>query len=171
MLFNFHWLKKLVYFNRGQSLLEVILALAVFALISAVMVVMSAGGFVTLQQGGEQTRAEFMALEGLEAVRSIRDRDWNELIFTASSVSVSNGQWVFDGEGTSETIGGYQRLISLAVVCRDDNHDITICPGAYTDSQSKKITVQISWEARPGVSNFVKRSTYLTNWGGQIDFD
>ena len=73
--------------NKGQSLLEVIVAMAIFALISAAMITLSLGGFTALEQGGEHTEAKALAQEGIEAVRAIRDSAWNELIYTTSSVS------------------------------------------------------------------------------------
>ncbi len=150
--------------NRGQSLLEVILAMSIFALLAAAMVSMSTGGFITLEQGGEQTEAQALAQEGLEAVRAIRDRAWNELRFTTSSVFVSGVAWALTGEGTTETIGDYTRTISFADVCRDENDEITDCPGSYLDVHSKKVTSAVIWQVREGVTNTVQEVAYLTNW-------
>lgn len=74
--------------QKGQSLLEIILALAIFSIISASLVSVALGGFSTLEQGGEQTIAENLAQEGLEAVIAIRNRAWNELVYNTSSVSI-----------------------------------------------------------------------------------
>ena len=138
--------------------------MAIFALISAVMITMATGGFVTLQQGGEQTEAQALAQEGVEAVRSIRDNAWNELQYSTSSVSIVNAKWAFDGEGTTEIIGDYTRTISFSDVCRDVSDDITTCPGSYTDVHSKKVTAEVVWEVRPGITNTVRQIGYLTNW-------
>jgi len=128
------------------------------------MITLSLGGFTALEQGGEQTEAEALAQEAIEAVRSIRDRVWNEMIYTTSSVSVSSSQWIFDGETTTETIGKYLRIINFFDVCRDNDNHMVDCPGSYLDIQSKKIIVNVSWEVRPGVNNEVEKTTYLTNW-------
>lgn len=152
---------------RGQSIIELIIAMAIFSLIGAAMIVMVVGSFTALVQGGEHTQAKALAQEGIEAVRAIKDRAWNENIYSTSSISVSSGQWVFDGEGTTETIGQFTRTISFDNVCRDSSDDITDCPGDYIDVHSKKATVSISWEIRPGVTNLVQRIAYLTNWDSQ----
>ena len=154
--------------NKGQSLLEVIVAMAIFALISAAMITLSLGGFTALEQGGEHTEAKALAQEGIEAVRAIRDSAWNELIYTTSSVSVSSTQWVFDGEDSIETIGQYTRTISFSDVCRDVSDDIAVCPGDYTDIHSKKVSSVVTWEVRPGVSNSVQQFGYLTNWDTKL---
>jgi len=140
------------------------LAMAIFALISVTMITLATGGFVSLEQGGEQTEAEALAQEGIEAVRAIRDGAWNVLTYATSSVSVTGTDWIFDGENTTETIGQYTRTISFASVCRDSSHTITTCPGSYTDIHTKQATVIVSWETRPGISNQVQKTTYLTNW-------
>jgi len=108
----------------GQSILEVIVAMAIFGLISAAMISMVTGSFVGLTQGGEQTQAEALAQEGVEAVKAIYSEAWNNLIYTTSAVSESAGKWVFNGEGTTETIGQYTRTISFEDVCRDSSDSI-----------------------------------------------
>jgi len=149
--------------KKGQSLLEVIVAMAIFALIGAAMASLSIGGFVSMDVGGEQTEAESLAQGGLEAVRAIRDRAWNELSFNTTTVSTSSGQWVLGTEGATEQIGNYKRTISLEDVCRDVGNNIVTCPGTYTDVQTKKITSQIDWPVR-NTTNTVKQVSYLTNW-------
>ena len=148
-------------------MLEVIVAVAVFSLIASAMAVMVLGGSSALIQGGQQTEAEYLAQQGIEIARSIRDQAWNNMIFNQSSVSTSSEQWVFDGEGTNQTIGKYTRIISFSDVCRDSSDEITTCPGVYTDLHAKKVTVDVSWEVRNGISNTVQQIAYLTNWDSQ----
>lgn len=158
-------IKKKIFSDKdGGSLLEIIVATAIFSLIGAAMISMAVGGFVSLDRGGEQTEAAALAEEGLEAVRSIRDGAWNEIIYSESGVAAGSGQWVFKGEGTSDTIGQYARNIFIEDVCRDVADNITACPGSYTDLHSKKITVAVSWNVPTGGSNSVQGASYLTNW-------
>lgn len=150
--------------NRGQGILEIIIAMAIFSLIAASIASMILGSFSGLEQGGEYTQAEALAQEGIEAIRSIREGAWNENIYNQSAVSISSNKWIFDGEGTDETIGQFTRTITFDNVCRDINDDITTCPGSYTDVHSKKVTVTVEWAIREGISNSVEKVTYLTNW-------
>lgn len=159
------------YSSSGNSLIEVIVALAIFALISASMMSLATGGFVALEQGGEHTEAVALAQEGIEAVRAIRDSAWNRLEFAQSGVSIEEivdsgpiERWIFDGESTTDTIDQYTRTITFADVCRDDNDDITSCAGSYTDPHTKQVTVTVEWTIRPGVTNSVTRGLYLSNW-------
>ena len=148
----------------GQSLLEVIIALAIFALIGSFMAPFIVESFVGLERGGEQTQAEALAQEGIEAVRSIKDSAWNEIFYNQSAIIVNLGQWALAGEGTTEQIGQFTRTITFNDVCRDASFEIVSCPGDYVDIHSKKITVAVDWETMIGITNSVQQATYLTNW-------
>jgi len=148
----------------GQSVLELIIAMAIFGLISAAMISMVTGSFVGLAQGGEQTQAESLAQEGIEAVKAIYGEAWNQLVYSTSSVSIAGGKWIFDGEGTTETIGQFTRTIFFTDVCRDSSNDITDCPGNYTDAHTKEVNATVLWDTRDGVSNTVERAGFVTNW-------
>jgi hypothetical protein len=150
--------------NKGISILEIVLAMAIFTLIGSTMVSLAVGGFIGLEQGGEHTEAKSLAGEGVEILHSIRDRAWNEFVYATSSVSTSGGEWIFDGEGTTETIGGFTRTISFDDVCRDLSDDITTCPGTYTDPHTKQANVSLEWTIRTGITNLVKHLAYISNW-------
>jgi type II secretory pathway pseudopilin PulG len=149
---------------RGQSLLEVIIAMTVFSLISLSIISLTLGSFEGLQKGGEETLAHGLAEEAIEAVRSVRDGAWNDLINNPAVAAISGGQWVLNG-GVSELINGkFTRTILFNDVCRDGSGGIVACPGAYTDVQSKKVDVNVDWSPRPGITNTVQKTAYLTNW-------
>jgi type II secretory pathway pseudopilin PulG len=167
--------------NKGQSLLEVILAMAIFAAIAGVLISMSVGGFRGLEQGGEQTEAEALAQEGIEAVKSIRDRAWNENTFAdgiTQRILPSAGQWAWNGAGSDTglgTNGKFARTITFNNVCRDNtSQNIVNCGtcGAtcYTDVHGKRATVSVTWTTRGGISNTVQKVAYVTNWDSRDQF-
>jgi len=138
--------------------------MAIFALIGSAMVALSIGGFTALEQGGEHTQAEALAQEAIEAVRSIRSGAFNEIIYNQSAISTSTGEWIFDGEGTDETIGQFTRTITFEDVCRDGTDNITTCPGNYIDLHSKKVSVSVSWTIRESITNTVEKVAIISNW-------
>lgn len=148
----------------GQGMLEIILAMMVFGLIAASLASLAVGGFRGLEQGGEQTQAQAIAQEGIDAVRSIRDQAFNEIIYSTSAVAISGGKWIFSGEGSTETIGKFTRTISFTNVCRNATNNIVDCPGTYTDVHSKKATITVTWTTRGGITNSVQKIAYITNW-------
>jgi hypothetical protein len=159
--------KKILKGQPGFSVVELIIALAVFSLVITGLVTMATGGFNALNQGADETEAEALAQEGSEAVRAIRDMGWNNLIYNSTGLQIVDGKWEFMGEGTNNTIGRYTRAISIQPVCRDVSNNITACPGQYTDIYVKKITLTITWTTPSGKVNTVQRIEYVTNWAGK----
>ncbi|MBU2260230.1 hypothetical protein KKC44_06550, partial [Patescibacteria group bacterium] len=148
----------------GQSLLEIIIAIAIFSLIGAAIATMVTGSLSVLTKGGDQIEADALAQEAIEAVRSVHDGAWNEIIYDSAVLSTSSSQWIISS-GLSELIGSrFTRTITFEDVCRDSLDNIDICPSNYVDVNSKKVTVIVSWEVREGVTNSVQRIAYLTNW-------
>lgn len=151
----------------GVSLIEIMVALAIFALAASAIASLSINGFTSLTQGGQQAIAENLAQEAIEAARSIREGAWNELQYNRSAILQQAAQWALEGEGTVETIGNYSRQIDFTPVCRDAMNEITDCPGNYTDVQTKLVTITVSWQTVLGKTNQVRQSAYLTNWDSQ----
>ena len=87
------------FFKKGQSLLELIIALAIFSIIVISIATTSLGGYTGLIRGGEYLRASAFSQEGIEAIRSIRDRAWNELIYSGGAtagIEISGNQWILN---------------------------------------------------------------------------
>lgn len=153
--------------QKGQSLLEVIVAMAIFSLIAMVMVSMITGSFLGLTQGGKYTEAEFLAQEGIEAVRSLKDSDWDSIRgYTATGIEVSGDSWTIKGEGTNDIIGDFVRTIYFNNVYRNDNYEIVSADtlGALLDIRTKEIKSEITWNPRDTIINVVRQISYLTNW-------
>lgn len=97
-----------------------------------------------------------------------------EPVLTLADEAEAN-QWVLRGQGTTDTIGNFSRTIAFTPVCRDTAHDITACPGSYTDIHTLFMTATTSWSPRPGATNEVAQSSYITNWDSrewtQTDWD
>lgn len=153
--------------NKGQSILEVIVALAIFSLIAAAMVSMVAGSFTSLAYGAELTEANILADQAVEAIKSVKDGAWNELVYDTSNVLILDEQWQLGGEGTVETIGKYTREINFTDVCRDEAGDVADCPSVYVDPHSKRVLVTVSWDRTALITNSVTREVVLTNWASK----
>jgi type II secretory pathway pseudopilin PulG len=159
-IFNFLYF----YNKRGQSLIEVIVAISIFALVSATLVSMVVGGYSASRQGGQSTEAEALAEQGIEAVRAIRDGAWNKNIYATSAVEVLGAEWAYTGEGSTEIIGDYTRTISFNDVCRNSSQDIVDCPGDFVDAQTKQVVAKVSWMNLAGGTNSVEKIAYITDW-------
>jgi len=142
------------------SILEIILAMGLFAIIisGAVGVVIQA--FSSTRLGEEVTKATFLATEGLEAVRAIQERDFGSLVTGTYGLDKASEIWKFSG--TQDTSGKYTRKIVISDVYRDGNGDI-VEGGEFLDLYTKRAEALVTWNFAPGRANSVSLKTYFTN--------
>lgn len=150
----------------GQSLIEVIIAMAIFSLIVVSIVGLVLGGLALLSEGGRFMQAENLANEAVEASRSIFRNDWSKSSISKSAITLNGGQWDLVGENTSEQIGQYTRIINFFPIYRNDSHDIVSSTTAdsYLDVHSIIMRARIEWEARNGKNNSIEKLAILSNW-------
>lgn len=157
-------MKRVFRDQKGQSLIEVVIAMAVFSVIAGAIMSVTLGSLNGLIQGGEETEARAFAEEGMEAVRSVRDHAWNVLTISPAQVGVSGSVWTLS-RAASELIGNkFTRIITLTNVCRDGTDTIAVCPATYTDPHTKLVTVNVRWAPRSGATNSVEQTGFISNW-------
>jgi len=147
----------------GQSLIEVIIAVSLLVIFATGAVVAVLGSFVASRLAEEETQAAYLATEGLEAVKSIRDQNWNGLTNNNHGLSNANGFWEFLGESDMDTSEKYTRVITISDVERDTNGDI-VQSGGTIDPDTKKAVAEVSWHFLPSGLSSVVETIYLTNW-------
>lgn len=130
----------------GFSIVEIILSITIFSL----FVTAFAGSFLYAEESsavsGNHDRGLFIAYEGLEAVRSIRDNDFALLVDGTFGLSHVSGQWDFSG--SSDTQNGYTRSIEIEQI----------------DTNIKQITSQVSWDQNAQRTGNITLVSYLSNW-------
>lgn len=150
------------YNKQAFSLVEVIIALGIFAILAAGIFNLATNSYQNFYgTGDKQVIAEY-AQEGIEAVRSIRDNSWEsiEAVTDQSSqglVKNSNGYWAFSG--SSDTLGSLTRQVQVYSVQRSSTGNIVASSGT-NDPTTRKVTVTISGS---GISDY-QITTYLTDW-------
>ncbi len=132
--------------QRGVSLIEIMVAGAVIALIMTALI----GSYLTGQEStataGARERAVLLADEGIEAVRSIRDGGWSNLTDGSYGVVLSGGVWALSG--TSDVTGEFTRSVTISTI----------------DATSKEITSEVTWQQNGQRSGVVTLETRLTDW-------
>lgn len=158
----------------GFSSIEVILAAAVFVILTAGITGVVIQGININRLSAEHIAAVQFAAEGLEAVRSIRNQSYGTLagVNAAPRGLILTGQtWSFDGDDTSDILvhnvsDNYTRTIKVEPVNRDaapPGGNIVSTAG-NPDNDTKKIISTVNWNfnlARPERVNLV---SYLTDW-------
>lgn len=142
-------------FNKGVSLVEVIVGAAIIG--SAVLATL--GVYASLSslsyQNMPKIQANYLAEEGIEAVRTFRDAGWSSKISNLSTTTQYSLYWNgTDWTATTTSIlidDIFSRTFTLSDVGRDANFNILSNGGTY-DSGSKKISVTVSWPDKNGTS-------------------
>src|SRR3989344_2556695 len=81
--------------DAGVALVEVLVALAVFSISMSAVVLLFFGNQTSGHNIANSRDAMGYARNGIEAVRAIRDRDWNELGDGPHGLRFNNNQWEF----------------------------------------------------------------------------
>ncbi|MFA7252483.1 MAG: type II secretion system protein [Candidatus Paceibacterota bacterium] len=136
--------------NLGFSLLELVLAIAIFSLGSIAMATLIIDSNLSTKTAIERTEALFYAKEGLEATRSIRDNDWADL-------ETGNKGLNFEAEGSWRFNGAAYDLIS------DDKYTRVIAISDLS-ADTKQIISTITWDVTPSREASVSLTTILGNW-------
>jgi hypothetical protein len=156
---------------QGFSLLEVILAVAIFIVFSTGAIVAVLSGLGANRLGTEYTIANQFAAEGIEAVQSIKNQSYANLINAAATGIARNGTtgvWEFSGANNTFTDGTktYTRVIKVESVSRDaapPNGNI-VASGGTTDNDTKKITSTVTWNFNTARPESISLVTYLSDW-------
>lgn len=153
----------------GQSLVEVIVAVSIFMIISSSAAVSVVGSLSASRLAEEETQATFYSNQGLEAVRSIKNRGWDDPFLTTDCTSVTcgltlNGQWSFNGNADDpDGSGKFLRELSIENVERDIDGNV-VDSGGKIDSETKRVVSTIKWDFTSGRQNEVVLTSLLTNW-------
>ena len=135
---------------KGQSLIELLIAMAIFVLVVSAITFLILDSYIAHRAGREHTLATFLAEEGLEAARSIRDEDWVDLTDGSHGITVSGDSWIFQGieEDISDQLNeGIRKVIVSSV-----------------DADRKEVQSKITWEFSELRSQEITLVSYLTNW-------
>lgn len=139
--------------SKGQSLIEFIIAIGILVIVGGSGAIAVLGSLTATRLAKERTQATGFALEGIEAVKSIRNQGWENMVNGTHGLTDSQGFWEFSGN--SDTLGAkYTRTIIL----EDTEVDGEVI------SEAKKVTSTVFWNYTPTRPNQVQYVTYLTDW-------
>jgi hypothetical protein len=121
--------------------------MAIFVLFSATISVLMFSSEDLLRINLTSYKALLYAQESIEAVRSIRDGDWQQLVQGSHGLAQEGNAWVFSG--TSDVIEEkYRRSVTLTSI----------------NENKFEITSQVNWFNNSGQEKNIMLKSYLTNW-------
>jgi Tfp pilus assembly protein PilV len=130
----------------GLSIFEVVIAVAIFAVITAGFAGAYALSLKSRRVAGDRIHAVFLAEEGLEAAQNIRDSNFSSMVNGTWGLATTSNKWTLSG--SQDVNAGFTRQIVIT----------------SADSSTKQIVANVSWR-EPGAvaTSTVSLSTYLTN--------
>ncbi|MEI8232435.1 MAG: hypothetical protein WCG44_01690 [bacterium] len=149
----------------GFGIIEIIVALGLFATVSVTGITMILHSFTTNRLGDEQTTASNLSSAGIEIVRNLRSQSWSNLVAGTYGLKNTAGLWSFSS--TPEGWGKFTRSVLIEDGQRDGSGNIINSVGT-PDSNLKKVTVTTSWNVGASRNNTVILTDYLTNFSKSI---
>lgn len=131
--------------KRGFSLIEAIIAVAIFGIILGYASTGLLGSRKFLIFSGKHQRAAALAEEGLEAARNLRDSSFANLVDGAHGILGSGTSYVFSGGSDVKDI--FTRKVYVSTI----------------DATTKEVKSEISWQDS-GKTEALSLSERLTNW-------
>ncbi len=130
----------------GLSIVEALLAVAVFGLLVTAFASVLIYGQEITALAGARTSAVYLAEEGFEATRNIRDETFTNLTTGNHGLAISSNQWTYSG--SSDTTDSFTRVVNLTTI----------------DTRRWSGTSTVTWSQTPQRSGTVMLETYFTNW-------
>ena len=153
--------------KKGFGLIEIVIALSIVSGSILGIFWLAYVSFNLLGESNRRSQAAYLAEEGLEVIRMLRDESWSGNIETL--VSGSNYYFVFDEVSRTWSVTDldpgqvfniFSRRVVIHDVLRDANSDIAQV-GAV-DPDTRRVEVEVSWPER-GDTEEVVLETYFTN--------
>ena len=151
--------------QKGIGIIEVIVCLTTISITFWTFFALIKYNLKIQEHSQAQTEAINLASETIEAIRSIRDENWDNFaslfLETKYYPVVSENKWTFVSTNPGLINGVYNRWVILEKVYRDANDDIN--SSGIEDVQTKKVTAIVEWTDRDRTKQ-INLTTYLTNW-------
>jgi Tfp pilus assembly protein PilV len=135
---------------KGFSLVEAILAVAVFALLVTALAGAIIYGEQAQEIAGKRARAAYLAEEGLQALRNLTQEGFNNLTVGTYGLAISSNQWILLGSSDATDI--FTRQVAISSI----------------DSRRKDATVTVSWQQTPTRTGQLTATSRYTNWAETV---
>jgi hypothetical protein len=152
--------------NKGLSLIEVLVGSSIIIIFFMALVGIYNTYLKISRTNIYSIKAGYLAEEGIEAIKSLRDVSWNSNIAplptnTNIYLTFNSGRWA-----TTTTNVYVDQIFERKIVINSVNRDLStgdiVMSGGALDTGTKLITVTVAWPYKNSTSTRVM-STYVTN--------
>jgi len=134
--------------QKGQSVIEILVAMGIFVLVSNAAVLLFFGGqSLSLDSMNAQFALDYAA-EGMEVTQSIRERSWDELTDGDYGLVFNAGENKWELSGTDDSKKIFTRKVTIVTLSEN----------------TKKITTEIAWQTDPLRPQTITLVEQFINW-------
>ena len=137
--------------NTGFSLVEILVAIGVFLIFVTMTVGVIVSSNKQLQNSGHKERATSLAEEAIEAVRNLRDANFNNLTDGTFGLNTVSSKWNL--VSTPDITDIFTRTLNISSI----------------STNQKKVVATVTWSDQISQNNSVSLNTYLTNWSAPLN--
>ena len=162
-------INRINFFKKGSGLVEVLVAVFIFSIILGSLITASNTYLSGAEDNLKSTRGAYLAEEGIEAIKIMRDISWNNIgilsdntdyyLYFDTSSSTNNTWRATSTISSLDSI--YTRAFKLDSVFRDLEGRIITSSGTL-DLNTRKVSVSVSWPSKNTITTKTL-STYITN--------
>ncbi len=155
-------MKKHTRYSRGFGLVEALVGAAIIS-VSLLSLVSVSERLVRISSNTSMsTKAAYLLEEGVDAMRFIRDVNWDTFSSIATNtphhLTFSNSQW--QTTSTSMLVDGiFLRTVTIYPIFRDPVGRIA-ATGGTVDQDSRRVRVKVEWNAR-GATTSIEAHSFL----------
>jgi hypothetical protein len=132
--------------NRGFIALEALLSASTLIIFFIAFIGVIIYNQRIYEDLGNRQRAVFLAEEGLEAAKNIRDNDYASLNDGTYGIGNNSNQWVFSSLPDATEV--FSRQINISTI----------------SSEEKQVDCIVNWTSRNNIPQSVSLTTYLSDW-------
>lgn len=158
-------MKKNTQQQKGIGMIEVIVCLTIIAITFWGFLELVSYNLKIQDKCKAKIEAINLAVETIEAIRSVRNEDWNNLASLSLGIKyyplISENKWTLTLTDPGPINGIYDCWLVLEKVYRDISDNIS--SSGIEDPETKKITAFVEWNDRGQIKQS-SLTTYLTNW-------
>lgn len=149
-------------------MIEIIVVIALITLCLWGILEVAKYGLRVQEQNKAKLRAANLAIEAIEASRSVRDESWDNFASLNLGVKyypvISGNKWVLTPNNPGLIDGLYGQWIELEGVYRDADDNIS--SSGTEDPDTRKVNALTEWNDRTG-NKRIELTIYLTNWANE----
>lgn len=143
----------------GQSLIELLIAIGLTAVLLPALITAIVATTEGRAQSAQRTDATNLLKEAEEAIRIIRETNWQQISTNGTyHPTIVGSNWTLSPG--AETINGYSRKIDIQDTQRDASGNISL--SGTIDPSTKKIISTVSWTTP--ISSQVDSAAYITRY-------